>query len=152
MHRAVKTLVATGLFLGLMATSAMAASPHFINASAARDGNDPVVSWKEAGLGDNQNIDYTATADFSRTDSCVNNGGNVPSDPKKTVTSGTVSVTGTFSSGRNGQITASLRLTAGPTTLECPPGQMATLMSLTWSNVSITDTTNGVTANIAGTF
>jgi len=43
-----------------------------------------VVSWKEAGLGDNLNIDYTASATATRVDSCVNNGQNIPADPKKT--------------------------------------------------------------------
>ena len=134
------------------APAAVAASPHFINASAARSGNNLVVSWKEAGLGDNQQITYTANASATRVDSCVNGGGQVPSDPKKTTTQANVSATGTFSSGKNGQITASLTILPPATSLSCPPGQTATLISLSYTNVSITDVTNGVTEPIPGTF
>jgi hypothetical protein len=146
------TLLAAILALGLSAQAAMAASPHFLRASARLAGDNLEVSFKEAGLGKNQLISYTASADFSRTDSCVNNGKKVPSDPKKTDISEFVDEEGTFSSGKNGSITGTLTLEAPGTTLECPPGQRATLISLTYSNVSISDTTNGETESIPGTF
>jgi hypothetical protein len=146
------TLLAAILALGLSAQAAMAASPHFLRASARLAGDDLAVSFKEAGLGNNQNILYVASADFIRTDSCVNGGGKVPSDPKKTETSGLVEASDTFSSGKNGTISQTLTLEALDTTLDCPPGQQETLISLTYSNVSIKDVTNGVTEPIPGTF
>jgi hypothetical protein len=145
-------LLAATLALGLSAQAAMAANPHFLKASARLAGDNLAVSFKEAGLGNNQLIDYTASADFSRTDSCKNNGGKVPSDPKKTDTSGVVEASDTFSSGKNGSISETLTLVALGPSLDCPPGQTPTLISLTYSNVSITDTTNGVTQAIPGTF
>lgn len=139
------------LSLGLMAESAAAASPHFIRASASIQGLNLVVSFKEAGLGDNQNIDYLAAALAVRVDSCVNNGGNIPSDPKKTTTSAEVDAAGTFSV-QNGQVVATLTLSPPATTLVCPNGQHATLQRLEYSDVRITDLTDGVFRDIAGTF
>jgi len=146
------TLLAAILALGLSAQAALAASPHFVRASARLVGDNLAVSFKEAGLGNNQDIDYVASADFSRTDSCMNGGGKVPSDPKKTETSDVVEASDTFKSGKNGTISRTLTLVALGTTLDCPPGQQETLISLTYSNVKITDVTNGITESIQGTF
>jgi hypothetical protein len=110
------------LLLGLaFASSAYADSPHFVSASAALSGQNLAVSWKEAGLGTNQLIDYVAAGNASATFVCVNKGGGNPSASNKTTVNGPVSATGTFSSGKNGQVTASL-------TLE-PPGSGRLLLS-----------------------
>ena len=146
-------VLAAALAVGLTAQAVLAASPHFLRISAARSGNNLVVSFKEAGLGTNQNIDYRASASFSRTDSCVNKGGNIPADPKKTTTSGVVSATATFNSGKNGSVVGSITLRPLATTLTCPSGQRATLISLSYSNVSVTDLTNNVSSKtLAGPF
>jgi hypothetical protein len=149
--RRVTLLLATLAILGLTAPTAMATSPHFVSASAARSGDNLVVKWKEAGLGDNLNIDYSATATATREDSCVNGGNNIPSDPKKTTTVAQVSAEGTFSV-KNGSVNGSLTLMPPATTLTCPKGQKATLISLAYTGVSITDLTNGITEPIPGTF
>jgi hypothetical protein len=149
--RRVTLLLATLAILVLTAQAAFAASPHFISASAARSGDNLVVKWKEAGLGDNLNIDYVASATATRVDSCVNGGNKVPSDPKKTTTVAQTNAAGTFSV-KNGSVNGSLTLTPPATTLSCPSGQKATLFSLSYTDVSITDTTNGITEPIPGTF
>jgi hypothetical protein len=147
----VTILIMTLLVVGLTAQAAFAVSPHFIRASAARSGDNLVVTWKEAGLGDNLNIDYAASATATREDSCVNKGGNIPEDPKKTTTVAQTSAEGTFSV-KNGSVNGRLTLSPPATTLTCPPGQRATLISLSYTNVSITDETNGITEPIPGTF
>jgi hypothetical protein len=132
---------------------AFAESPHFVRASANLSGTNLVVSFKEAGLGTNQLIDYEASAQANVTYVCVNNGGANPSASNKTSISGPVSATGTFSSGKNGQVTASLTLNPpGPGSFSCPPGQKLAIAQVSYSNVSITDTTNHVTEGIPGTF
>ncbi len=148
-----------GIFLGLVAvlfvavTAAVAANPHFIRASASlNNAGNLVVSWKEAGLGDNQLIDYVASADATGFYACINGGGNHPQAANKEAFEGPVSASGTFSSGKNGQITASLTITPPPSPLSCPPGQRLVLACVTYSNVAITDTTNGVTESISGSF
>ncbi|TNC23232.1 hypothetical protein FG385_22490 [Amycolatopsis alkalitolerans] len=110
------------------------------------------VAFKEAGLGNNQNITYVLSADATATYVCVNRGGANPSASNKTEVSGPVSATGTFNSGKNGQITASLTVSPPPTSLTCPPGQSLQLAQVTYTNVTLTDTTNGIPAPIEGTF
>jgi len=136
--------------------AAFAVNPHFVSASASvnRDGTLS-VSFKEAGLGDNQLIDYRATADAAATYVCVNNGGGHPRAANKTTVSGPVSKTGTFNSGKNGNVTASLTLSPppppAPDAFSCPSGQTLQLALVSYSNVAITDTTNGITESIPGT-
>jgi outer membrane usher protein FimD/PapC len=146
-------IVGAAVFMTLLmgSTAAMAASPHFLKASAARSGDNLVVSWKEAGLGDNLNIDYVASATATRVDSCVTGGGQIPNDAKKTTTQAPVTSGGTFSV-KNGSVTGSLTVMPPATTLSCPPGQTATLISLSYTDVRITDTTNGIFRDIPGTF
>ena len=142
-------VVATAAF----AVPALAISPHFVQASATLSGQNLNVSFKEAGLGDNQLISYVASADATATYVCVNRGGANPSASNKETVSGPVSATGTFSSGKNGQVTASLTLNPpGPGSFSCPSGQSLQVASVTYTNVAITDKTNGVTESIPGTF
>jgi hypothetical protein len=137
----------------MTASPALAVSPHFISASAQLSGTNLVVSFKEAGLGTNQNITYVASATATATYVCVNNGGANPSAANKTTVTAPVSATGTFNSGKNGNVVGSLTLTPpGPGSFTCPPGQTLALASVTYSGVSITDTTNGITEPIPGTF
>jgi hypothetical protein len=151
--RAATVTLFVSVLLALMSSPAWAVSPHFVRADANLSGANLVVSFKEAGLGTNQSITYEATADATAVYVCVNRGGGNPSASNKTTVSGPVSATGTFSSGKNGQVTASLTLTPpGPGGFTCPPGQSREIAEVTYSNVAITDTTNGVTEPIPGTF
>jgi hypothetical protein len=156
MSRSLRLIVAATAALVVMlgmAAVALAQSPHFIRASANLNNNGTLtVSWKEAGLGDNQNISYVASADATATYVCVNRGGANPSAQNKTTVAGPVSAEGTFSSGKNGQITASLTLSPPPSDISCPPGQTLQLAEVSYTNVAITDTTNGITETIPGTF
>jgi hypothetical protein len=150
-----QTLVGAIVTVFAFAGVAQAASPHFIRATASGPNNagQLIVSFKEAGLGDNALITYVASADSTATYACINGGGRHPQAANKETVSGPVSATGTFSSGKNGQITASLTLdppSAGDFT--CPPGQRLVLAFVSYSNVAVSDTTNGVTESIPGTF
>lgn len=133
---------------------ALAVSPHFVGASATLSGANLVVSWHEAGLGDDQLISYTASADATATFVCVNKGGANPSASNKTSVSGPVSASGTFSSGKNGNINQSLTLQppAAPSTLSCPKGQTEQQAQVSYTNVTITDTTDRITEPVSGTF
>jgi hypothetical protein len=145
-------VAACGLLLG-SAGAAQAVSPHFIFANAQLSGTDLTVNFKEAGLGTNQQITYVASADSTATYVCVNRGGGNPSASNKTTVSGPVSATGTFSSGKNGQVTASLTIgPPGPGGFSCPPGQSREIATVTYTNVAVTDSTNGITEPVDGTF
>ncbi|MEW1908206.1 hypothetical protein AB0442_07065 [Kitasatospora sp. NPDC085895] len=149
------TVALTGaLVLGI--GPAFADSPHFVKASASfASGSSPNlnVNFKEAGLGDTVTISYTASADATATYACINGGGNHPQAANKATVNGPVSASGSFTSGKNGSITATLTLTppsAG--SFSCPNGQKLVLANVSYTNVAITDNTNSVTENIAGTF
>jgi hypothetical protein len=136
-----------------LAVPAFADSPHFIRASASLNANGTLtVSFKEAGLGTNQLITYVASADATATYVCVNRGGANPSASNKTTVAGPVSATGQFSSGKNGSVSASLTISPPPSNISCPGGQSLQLASVSYTNVAITDTTNGVTEPVPGTF
>ena len=155
MRRFTVALMAALSVLVIGASAAYADSPHFISASAAFAGSGPnlSVSFKEAGLGDNQSITYVAGADATAVYACINGGGNHPKATNKETVSGPVTATGTFSSGKNGTISQTLTLTPpGPGAFTCPPGQQLVLASVSYTNVSISDTNNSVTEAIAGTF
>jgi hypothetical protein len=135
---------------------AIAGSPHFIGnaTTASPSGTSLVVQFKEAGLPSGAVETIQATAHLDATYQCVNGGGNVPSDPKKTTISSDISASGVFTAGKNGNVTGSLTLSppAASSVLNCPGGQTATLVSGTWSNVSISDLTSGAFLAIPGTF
>jgi hypothetical protein len=153
MRRVAAALIMSLALLTMMATAAFAQNEHFIRASANLNNNGTLtVSFKEAGLGTNQNIDYTLTADATATYVCVNRGGANPSAQNKTTVAGPVSASGTFNSGKNGQVTASLTVSPPPSDISCPPGQSLELASVTYTNVVLTDTTNNVIEPIPGTF
>jgi hypothetical protein len=153
MRRVAAALIMSLALLAMMATAAFAQNEHFIRASANLNNDGTLtVSFKEAGLGTNQNIDYTLTAQATATYVCVNRGGANPSAQNKTTVAGPVSASGTFNSGKNGQVTASLTVSPPPSDISCPPGQSLELASVTYTNVVLTDTTNSVIEPIPGTF
>jgi hypothetical protein len=140
------------LVVALAAVPALAQNPHFLRASASgpNAAGNLAVNFKIAGLGDNETITVTATADATAVYGCQNRGGNFPSDPKKTTVSGPVSASGEFTSGQNGQVSGSLTLRPPATTLTCPSGQRVVLVSVSYTNVQVSG--GGDTASIPGTF
>jgi hypothetical protein len=129
-------------------------SPHFIaNAtSCSQVGNNLVCTFKEAGLssGSVETVEVSVFANAGY--ACVNGGGNVPSDPKKS-TSGNLTTSGTFTAGKNGSITGSLTVSplAASQVLSCPGGQTATLISVSYvAPATLTDFTSGATATVSG--
>jgi hypothetical protein len=127
-----------GLALAVVAISApvaLAGSPHFVSntVTATRTDDSLIVSGKEAGLGDEAqvNIQVTATA------LCINNGGNHP----KAVNKESVSAQGQFPV-QNGKAEFSLTLTATFTPSCSPP------MTVAFTNVTVTDLTNGISRNL----
>ena len=139
--------------LALTASVAVAENAHFVRASATGPNNDGTltVNFKIAGLGANQTITVTASANATAVYACQNNGGQFPSDPKKQTVAGPVSASGAFTSGKNGSIDDSLTLSPPASTLDCPGGQHAVLASVSYTNVAVSAPGAG-TASIPGTF
>lgn len=135
------------LILGVLAIAAAAiavptawaGSAHFINNafSVTRSGDTLTVSGKEAGLGDEPQIHV----ELSATALCINGGGNHP----KAVNKASVSSAGDFPV-QNGKADWTLSVTA-TFQPECAPP-----MTVQFTDVTVTDTTNGLTHSFPGTF
>jgi hypothetical protein len=133
--------------IAFAAGSASAQNPHFVRAAINLDNDGNLVcSWKEAGLGQNVNIDYTCGADvvfaFYQ---CVNRGGGEPRPHTATQTD--PEATGTFSSGQNGQITGSLTVDVPSAAADFCPNQRnwtLRLVGVRWCNAFLSDDTNDI--------
>jgi hypothetical protein len=104
------------------------------------------VNFEEAGPGANQLINYALTADATAAYVCVKSGGDKAQN--KTTVAGPVSASGTFNSGKNGDVTAFLTVAAPPSDISCPPKQSLGLASVSYTNVVLTDTTNNVSIKV----
>ena len=83
-------------------------------------------------------------ADATGAFACINGGGKHPQAANKETVNAEVSATGSFEP-KNGRIQASL--TAGPPSagaFSCPNGQRLVFASVSYTNIELTDTTNGV--------
>src|SRR5262249_46956335 len=139
--------VATASFVAVSAVAAiaLAAAAHFVRADASgpdASGN-LTVNFKIAGLGDTVTTTVTASADATAVYACMNNRRKFPSDPRQRAAPGPVSDSGAFTWGRNGQFPASLTLTPPPSTLECPAGQHAVLVSVTYTDDAVSEPNAG---------
>jgi hypothetical protein len=146
-------LVATIAFVAaiVMASpaSAVAAKFHSVDSSVNNSGA-LVVSFDERGLG-NGNIDYVLSADATALYACINGGGNHPKAANKESVNADVSAAGSFES-KNGRVQASL--SAGPISaggFSCPNGQRLVLAAVSYSNIELTDTTNGTSVSVPDT-
>jgi hypothetical protein len=131
-------MLALGLTVVAVAP-AWAGSPHFVDDSvtATRTGDSLTVSGKEAGLGDEAQVHIVVTA----TALCINGGGNHPKAANKE----SVSAEGDFPV-QNGKANFSLTLTAVFQPPCSPP------MTVAFTDVTVTDTTNGISTTLPGTF
>ena len=114
-----------------------------------------LVQFQEVGVpGSNVATNYVVTAACSATYACVNNGGNTPNATNKQGVQGPVSALATFTSDGNGKVIGSIGVPPlnAPNGFTCVPGQSVVLADVSYTNVVITDTTNGVSASIPGTF
>jgi hypothetical protein len=151
-------VLAMALFaLGSTAALAASGSAHFIKhaTGASLSGSNLACNFKEAGLAAGSVETITCNATETVTYECVNGGGKNPSASNKTSITTNVSKTGTFTADKNGNLVGSLTLsplTADQVGFSCPPGQTTTFVGVTYSNVSITDSTSGATATVPGTF
>ena len=125
--------------LALAVPLAWAGSPHFVDdtVNATRSGDSLIVSGKEAGLGDEAQVHIVVTA----TALCINPGNNHPQAANKE----SVSAEGDFPV-QNGKANFSLTLTATFQPSCSPP------MTVEYTDVMVTDTTNNISVSLAGTF
>jgi hypothetical protein len=140
-----KRFVALAALVGAVAaisTVAFAGSPHQVGTcTVTQSGNTlTITNCKEAGLGDEAQINVTISADAL----CINSGGNHPKAVNKTSATSTLAVP-----VQNGKVEfgtadrpATLTATFSPS---CSPP-----MTVQFTNISIVDTTNGITLVFTG--
>ena len=135
------------LGLAVVATAAIAASPKFLRAPSASLGSPKViVKWTEVGLGLTESVDYIASATAAARYQCVNRGNNCPAASNKEDVLSDVAVGGTFAVDKNGRISASMIIPAPPATLVCPGNQVVGVVSVVFTDIRLTDVTNGVSS------
>jgi hypothetical protein len=137
MRQAISILLAAVAVLALSSQAVLAGSPHFVAVTATRDGNSLTVSGKEAGLGNEDQVHIVVNA----TAACINPGDHHPKAANKQ----SVSAEGDFPV-QNGKANFSLTLTA-TFQPDCTPP-----MTVAFTDVTITDTTSGITTSLPGTF
>ena len=139
---------------GFMAITVWAANAHFLKCSASGVNSDGSLNacFKIAGLGDNQLVTVTATAHADATYACRTNGQQCPNAANKVNVQTDVSATGTFMSGRNGTISKCLTIDPPEPEITCPRGQTLVLVSVTYTNVSVSAFNGTATCDVSGTF
>ena len=149
-RRPLLSIVFAVSLVALSASMAFAGNPHFKTAAATLGSPRLIITGIEVGLGSGATVVYEASADVSGTAQCVNGGKQNPSASNKSF-SGQLDATATAQADANGKITAEIVLPALPPDF-CPTGQVAVVVTATFTNVTLTDTTNGITVSIPGTF
>ena len=126
-------LLAATVALLTMAAPAWAGSPHFVDGhtTLSQTGDTLTVHFKLAGLGDEAQVHVVLTADAA----CVNPGSNEPKAENK----GATLAEGIFPV-QNGRAEGEL---SGTATFD-PSAPCPDPMTIAYSNVVVTDTTNGI--------
>jgi len=163
MRRRLTSLILAGagaLLLGIGAPAAFASTSgaHFFSASASVSTSSSnqgqlLLSWDEAGVG-NQNVTYSlAITSESAIYACYNNGGNHPQASNKEGPTGPTTVSLGAFSPINGRITVKNFPVPGTplanATLTCPSGQTLRIVQVTYSLGNLTDTVNNVSISLA---
>ncbi|MDM5180217.1 hypothetical protein PO883_23830 [Massilia sp. DJPM01] len=104
---------------------------------------DVKVCFKEINL-KNKAVTYTAKASVVASYACRNHGGNCPPG-KDTVVKQTVATSATYAPGKHGEVSACITLKVPkPAKNPCPDSMSLVLESVSWTNITISDVTNGI--------
>jgi hypothetical protein len=136
-------------FAAMAAVPALAAAPKFFSATSTVSSSGAlVVRFDERGVG-NELVNYTLSADASAVYACINGGDKNPSAANKRSVNSTVSGNAS-AEPKNGRVTSSISAgPPGPGDFACPRGQRLELQSVSYTNIVLTDTTNGVSTGVA---
>jgi hypothetical protein len=122
------------------------------SASTSAELPDLLFTWTEVGLG-TPDVTYLLNTDVTATFGCVNGGSKHPSATNKVTVTEPVGTTATRTADKNGRITGSVVVLTSsvspPPDFSCPSGQTLAALLATFTNNTITDDTNKVTATDA---
>jgi len=135
-----------------VAYAAPGTGAHFSSATGTVDTTtgDYVATWTESGLGTSGGlIDYTLTADATSTWQCFNGGSNQPQGAPQTGGSGTISTNVAFQPHNGTVKNGSATLSPEVGTASCQGGGLKLcLTSVSYSNVQLFDTTDGIEVDL----
>ncbi len=141
------------LLLATMPWLALATSgAHFFHdtTDSVADNGALVIHIDEAGVGQNQ-VNYTLdVATAAATYACINGGGKHPQAANKETFSS--SVAASFAeTPQNGRVDVTTSINGTPVSagdFSCPGGQTLVLASVSYSGITLTDTTNNVSTSL----
>jgi len=129
------------IFVMALGGTAWAQNAHFVRGAVNVDSEgDGVCTFKVSGYGNlptGSLVQITCSADANACYACKNNGGNFPTDPKKQQETGVVSGFGLFPVGHNGTVSGAVDFEPPASTLSCPGNQVPVLVSVTYSDISL---------------
>lgn len=137
MRRLIAVALAVCVAGVLFSSVAWAGSPHFVSVSATRSGDTLTVEGKEAGLGDEEQVNILVTA----TAECINKGNKHPKAENKESLSKEQE-----EPVQNGKAIFSFTLTPSFQP-ECAPP-----MTVQFTDVTVSDLTNKISKKLSGTF
>jgi hypothetical protein len=137
---------------GFVAVTVLAQNAHFMrcDSSVATDGSLS-VSFRIAGLGNGATDTITAHTTATATWGCLNHGQQCPDAANKFTESQELTGQLTVTAGHNGSASGTISLSpAEPTTFSCPRGQTLVLISVTYSDVTLTNSATADTCTTDG--
>src|SRR5438876_8997975 len=142
------TMIALASF---MAITVLAANAHFMSCSSTVDSSgDLSVSFRIAGLGAGASDTITATTTATSTWGCLNGGQQCPNAANKFTSSDPISASLDVKAGHNGSASGNITLSPTQPANFCPHGQKMVLISVTYTDVTLTNSDSGDTCTTDG--
>jgi hypothetical protein len=136
----------------LVAITVLAQNAHFMKCSSTVDSSGNLsVSFRIAGLGAGASDTITANATATSTWGCLNGGQQCPNAANKFTESEQLSGNLTVTAGHNGSASGTINLSpTKPSPDICPHGQKLVLISVTYSDVTLTNSATSDTCATDG--
>jgi hypothetical protein len=138
---------------GFMAITVFAQNAHFMSCSSSTDNTTGClsVSFRIAGLGGGERALITAHTTATEVWGCLNHGQQCPNAANKFTTSEELTGETTVRAGHNGSASGQITLCPSqPTDFSCPRGQELVLISVTYSDVTLTNDHTADTCETSG--
>ena len=136
---------------GFMAITVFAQNAHFMRCSSSVDASGNLsVSFRIAGLGSGASDTITATTTATSTWGCLNGGQQCPNAANKFTSSEQLSGDLTVTAGHNGSASGTISLSPARPADFCPHGQRMVLISVTYGDVTLTNSATSDTCTTDG--
>ncbi len=136
---------------GFMAITVFAQNAHFMRCSSSVDASGNLsVSFRIAGLGSGASDTITATTTATATWGCLNGGQQCPNAANKFTSSDQISGQLTVTAGHNGSASGTISLSPARPADFCPHGQRMVLISVTYGDVTLTNSATSDTCTTDG--